>query len=308
MVFDLLLNLFFSTLNILPIYLIAALGGFLSQRVGIYDISMEGNMTLGCALGMIGFFLTKSPWIGLLFGFAGGLIFGLILSTLAIRFNLDQIVIGFGLWFVGLGLASFLYKLYIPFDQSTVGFKSLAGILGIPGPLRGFGLFFELDMIFFLSIAALAAVSFFLYRTRPGSFMRAAGENPAVVDAAGVDLFLLRQLSVVLGAGLVGTAGSYLAVDVLQGYSQGMVAGRGWIAFIIIFFARWRPANIFLGCLLFAGINGLQIRLQVIGVRLPSEFLTALPYIVTLIVLVLIMGRSGKSRFPSALGQPYYRE
>ncbi len=308
MVGDLLLNLFFSTLNILPIYLIAALGGFLSQRVGIYDISMEGNMTLGCALGMIGFFVSKSPWMGLLFGFGGGLIFGLILSTLSIRFNLDQIVIGFGLWFVGLGLASFLYKLYIPFDQSTVGFKSIAEMLGLSDRSRGLGLILDLDVIFVLSIALLVAVSWFLYGTRPGAFMRAAGENPAVVDAAGVDLFLLRQASVTLGAGLVGVAGSYLAVDFLQGYTQGMVAGRGWIAFIIIIFGRWRPANILWGCLLFAGINGLQIRLQVIGVRVPSEFLTALPYIVTLFVLILIMSRSGKSRIPSALGQPYYRE
>jgi ABC-type uncharacterized transport system permease subunit len=308
MVAELVLNLLFSTLGILPIYLIAALGGYLSQRVGVYDISMEGNMTLGCALGMIGFFLTNSPWMGLLFGFGGGLVFGLILSTLSIRFNLDQIVIGFGLWFVGLGLASFLYKLYIPFDQSTTGFRSLAEIFGYAGPLRGLALTLDLDVIFFLSVALLLLVSFIIYRTRLGFFMRAAGENPAVVDAAGMDLFAIRQVSVVLGAALVGVAGSYLAVDFLQGYTQGMVAGRGWIAFIIIIFARWKPANIFWGCLLFAGINGLQIRLQVIGVRVPSEFLTALPYVVTLVVLVLIMSRSGKSRIPSALGQPYYRE
>ena len=153
MVVDLLLNLFFSTLNILPIYLIAALGGFLSQRVGIYDISMEGNMTLGCALGMIGFFVSKSPWVGLLFGFGGGVVFGLILSTLSIRFNLDQIVIGFGLWFVGLGLASFLYKLYIPFDQSTVGFKSIAELLGLADRTEGLGLILDLDVVFLLSIA-----------------------------------------------------------------------------------------------------------------------------------------------------------
>jgi len=308
MVIDLLLNLFFSTLNILPIYLIAALGGFLSQRVGVYDISMEGNMTLGCALGMIGFFLSNSPWMGLLFGFGGGIVFGLILSTLSVRFNLDQIVIGFGLWFVGLGLASFLYKLYIPRDQSTVGFPSIAATLGLTDRQRGLGLILDLDLIFFLSILLLGLVSWFLYRTRPGAFLRAAGENPAVVDAAGVDLFFLRQASVTLGAGLVGVAGSYLAVDFLQGYTQGMVAGRGWIAFIIIIFARWRPTNILWGCLLFAGINGLQIRLQAIGVRVPSEFLTALPYIVTLIVLILIMSKSRKSRIPSALGQPYNRE
>jgi len=308
MVFDLILNLLFSTLNILPIYLIAALGGYLSQRVGVYDISMEGNMTLGCSLGMIGFFLTHSPWVGLLFGFLGGLVFGLILSSLAVRLKVDQIVVGFGLWFVGLGLSSFLYKLYIPFDQSTVGFKSLSEALGYTGQKHGLALVLDLDVIFFLSIALLVVVSFFINRTRMGYFMRAAGENPAVVDAAGKDVFNIRQVSVMLGVGLVGVAGAYLAVDFLQGFTQGMVAGRGWIAFIIIIFARWKPSNILWGCLLFAGINGLQVRLQVIGVRVPSEFLTALPYIATLLVLILIMSRSGKSRIPSALGQPYFRE
>jgi len=307
MILNMAVELLFSTLNILPIYLIAALGGYLSQRVGVYDVSMEGNMTLGCSLGMIGFFVTNSPWVGLLFGFLGGMVFGAILSTFAVRFNLDQIVIGFGLWFVGQGLASFLYKVCIPFDQSTVGFSSIAAKLG----LEGTGILAEalnLDVVFFLSIALLIAISFLVNRTRLGLYMRAAGENPVVVDAAGADLFTIRQLSVMVGAALVGVAGAYLAVDFLQGFSQGMVAGRGWIAFIIIIFARWKPANIFWGCLLFAGINGLQVRLQVLGVDVPSDLLTALPYVVTLVVLVLIMARSRKSRIPSALGSPYFRE
>jgi simple sugar transport system permease protein len=265
-------------------------------------------MTLGCSMGMIGFFLTNSPWVGLVFGFVGGLFFGLILSTLAVRLKVDQIVVGFGLWFVGLGLASFLYKLYIPFDESTTGFRSISELLGYTGQKHGVALALDLDVIFFVSIALMLAISFFINRTRMGYFMRAAGENPAVVDAAGKDIFNIRQISVILGVGLVGVAGAYLAVDFLQGFTQGMVAGRGWIAFIIIIFARWKPTNILWGCLLFAGINGLQVRLQVIGVRVPSEFLTALPYIATLLVLVLIMSRSGKSRIPSALGQPYFRE
>jgi general nucleoside transport system permease protein len=308
MILDMIVELLFSTLNILPIFLIAALGGYLSQRVGVYDVSMEGNMTLGCSLGMIGFFLTNSPWFGMLFGFLGGAVFGAILSTFAVRFNLDQIVVGFGLWFVGQGLASFLYKVCIPFDQSTVGFDSIAAKLGLMGRGGILAEILNLDVIFFLSIALLIAIVLLVNRTRLGLFMRAAGENPVVVDAAGADLYAIRQVSVTLGAALVGSAGAYLAVDFLQGFSQGMVAGRGWIAFVIIIFARWKPVNIFWGCLLFAGINGLQVRLQVLGVQIPSDLLTALPYVVTLVVLVFIMARTGKSRIPSSLGVPYYRE
>ncbi len=308
MVLNLIGNLLFSTLNILPIYLIASLGGFLSQRVGVYDISMEGNMTLGCSLGIIGFFLTESPWMGLLFGFAGGFGFGLILSTLAVKFNLDQIVIGFGLWFLGIGLSSFFYKLYVPFDQATRGFPPISQALGFQGNLKGPGLIFDLDIIFYLSIILMLAIYFILYRTRLGLFMRATGENPAVVDAAGKDIFAIRLITVQIGASLVGVAGAYLAVDFLQGYTTGMVAGRGWIAFASVIFSRWKPSNILWGCLLFAGINGLQIRLQVIGLHVPSELLTALPYIMTLITLVIIMSKTGKSRMPSALGAPYFRE
>jgi simple sugar transport system permease protein len=308
MILDLFVNLFFSTLNILPIYLIAALGGYLSQRVGVYDISMEGNMTLGAVLGIIGFWFAESPWTGLLLGFCGGIAFGLILATLAVRYNLNQIVIGFGLWFVGLGFSSFFYKLYVPFEQSTMGFPPVGKWFGLGEQFTGASRFLELDIIFYLTLVLLAAISFLIYRTKLGLYMRAVGENPAAADAAGIKLFTIRYLTVTVGGGLVGIAGAYLAVDFLQGFTLGLVAGRGWIAFSIIIFARWIPSNILWGCLLFAGINGLQIRLQTIGVTLPSELLTALPYITTLIVLVIIMSQTGKTRIPSALGMPYHRE
>lgn len=306
--FDIIVNLIFATLNILPIYLIAALGGYLSQRVGVYDVSMEGNMTLGCVLGIIGYFLTGSPWMGLLFGFLGGAVFGIILASLAVKLNLDQIVIGFGLWFLGMGLASFLFKIYVPPDQATVGFGPISQFFGIETELTGFARFLNLDIIFYLSIVLLLVITFIINRTKLGIFIRSTGENPSVVDAAGINIFRVRYLTVITGVALVGSAGAYLAVDFLQGYTMEMVSGRGWIAFTIVIFARWKPFNILWGCLLFAGLNGLQIRLQIIGVHIPSELMTALPYVVTVLTLIVIMSRTGKSRMPSALGYPYFRE
>lgn len=307
MTLDIIVNLIFATLTMLPFYLIAALGGYLSQRVGVYDISMEGNMTLGCVLGIIGYFLTGSPWMGLLFGFMGGVIFGIILAVLAVKLKLDQIVIGFGLWFLGMGLASFLYTLYMPEDQVTVGFGPIARFFGIETELTGFARFLNLDIIFYLSIVLLLVITFIINRTKLGIFMRSTGENPSVVDAAGINIFRVRCLTVIIGVALVGSAGAYLAVDFLQGYTMFMVAGRGWICFAIVIFARWKPSHILWGCLLFAGINGLQIRLQIIGVNIPSDLLTALPYVMTILTLIVIMSR-GKSRIPSALGRPYFRE
>ena len=308
MIWDLLVNLLFATLNNLPIYLIAALGGYLSQRVGVYDISMEGNMTLAAVLALIGFFVSNSPWVALLFGLFGGFFFGIILATMALKFYLNQIVVGFGLWFFGAGLSSFLYKLYVPGDRSTTGFQSIGNLFGLQGELDGLLRPLELDIIFYLSILLLLIISFCMYRTSLGLYIRSIGENPAAADAAGIKIVLIQYFTVTFGAGLVGVAGAYLAVDFLQGFTHGMVAGRGWIAFAIIIFGRWRPFNIFWGCLLFAGISGLQIRLQTIGVTLPSELMTAFPYFATLIVLIIVMSRSGKAGMPSALGATYSRE
>jgi len=306
---DLIINLFFSIINILPIYLIASLGGYLSQRVGVYDVSMEGNMTLGCVLGIIGYVLTKSPWVGMLFGFLGGCAVGLILATFTTKLNLNQIITGFGLWFFCTGLSSFLYKIYVPSDQLTKAFPTLAELFGFHGELNGLLRFLELDIIFYLSILLLLSVSFVVYHTKLGIFMRAVGENPDVVDAAGINVFKIRYFSILIGTGVVGLAGSYLSIDFLQGYTHGMVAGRGWIAFAIIIFSKWKPLNILWGCLLFAGVNGLQIRFQTIGIQLSSEFLTALPYIVTIVVLAMTMRGGKNSRMaPSALGKPYFRE
>lgn len=308
MILDLLVNLGFSTMNILPIYLIASLGGFLSQRVGVYDISMEGNMTLGAVLSIMGYFISGSPWIGLLFGFIGGLVLGFILATLAVRYKLDQIVIGFGLWFFSGGLATFFYKLFVHSDLPTKGFSSLSKIYGLDSELSMFWKILDFDVIFYLSIFLLLTISFVLYKTKLGLYMRAVGENPAAADAAGIKIYMIRFLSVILGAGLVGISGAYLGVDFMQGFIHGMVAGRGWVSFAIIIFARWRPLNIFWGCILFAGVSGLQIRLQLMGITLPSELLTALPYIATVIALTIIMWKYGKAGMPSALGVPYSRE
>jgi simple sugar transport system permease protein len=306
---DIIVNSFFAMLEILPIYLIASLGGFLSQRVGVYDISIEGNMTVASVLGLIGYHMSGSPWVGLLLAIAGGAIFGIILSTFTVDFNLNNIITGFGLWYMGMGMASFLYKLFVPSNQTTEKFRSLAELIGFQAAEEtAVTRLLDLDIIFYLSLVLVVIIWFIIYKTKWGILMRAIGENPAVVDAAGSNIFRIKRISIVIGTSLVAIAGAYLAIDFLQGFTQGMVAGRGWIAFSIIIFARWKPINIMYGCLIFAGINGLQLRLQTIGINIHSALLTATPYIATIVVLSLIMTRAGGARMPSALGKPYHRE
>ena len=308
MFFNLIINTIFGALTMLPIYLIASLGGYLSPQVGIYDVSMEGNMTLGCILGIIGCYTTNSPFVGLLMGFMGGYLFGIILSVLAVKYNLEQLVIGFGLWFVGIGFSNFLYNVYIHEEKALPTFPPIAKYLGVNKELSGFARFLELDIVFYFSVVLLVAIIIIINKTKLGVWMRAAGEAPNVVDAAGINIFRLRLLTVQLGCALVGTAGAYLAIAFLQGFTTGMVGGRGWIAWAIVIFSRWKPLNLLWGCLLFAGINGLQMRLQTIGVNLPYQLMTAFPYIATLLALSIVMYRTGKSGIPSALGVPYFRE
>ena len=308
MIFNLIINTIFGALTMLPIYLIASLGGYLSHQVGIYDVSMEGNMTLGCILGIIGCYLTDSPFIGLLMGFMGGYLFGIILSVLSVKLNLEQLVVGFGLWFVGIGFSNFLYNVYIHQEKALSSFPPVATYLGITGKLSGFSRFLDLDIIFYFSILLLVAIIIIINKTKLGIWMRAAGESPNVVDAAGINISRVRLLTVQLGCGLVGAAGAYLAIAFLQGFTTGMVGGRGWIAWAIVIFSRWKPINVLWGCLLFAGINGLQMRLQTIGVNLPYQLMTAFPYIATLLALSIVMSKTGKSRIPSSLGIPYFRE
>ena len=294
-----------ATLNSGTPLAIAGLGLLINERVGILNLGAEGMMLIGALTGYAVTFHTGSEWLGFAAGAGAGALVAACFGWLVIWLNTNQYATGLAVSLFGGGLSAYLGADFVGRKLGEHPDLSIPGLRDVPflGPAL-----LDHHPLVYLTIAGTIALAWMLQRTRAGLVLRAVGESPESAHALGYPVRRIRLLAVVVGGALCGLAGAYISVVYAPLWAEGMVAGRGWIAFIIIIFARWRPANILWGCLLFAGINGLQIRLQVIGVRVPSEFLTALPYIVTLIVLVLIMSRSGKSRIPSALGQPYYRE
>ena len=257
--------------------LFAALGELISERAGVTNLGVDGMMLVGAYAGFIA----------------------------ALRAN--QVVSGLALTLFGTGLSGYLGLDYVG-QQATVVFSKLAvpGLSEIPvlGPVL-----FRQDLLVYCSYILVAAVAFYLYRTRAGLFMRALGENPAAVDAVGVNVFGLRYLYVIMGGALAGLGGAYLSLAYAPCWLENMTAGRGWIAVALVIFALWDPWRALLGSYLFGGIDALGFHLQVIGLPVSVFILNMLPYIFTIVVLILVLARKGgRLAAPQALGQPYDRE
>lgn len=284
-----------SILSFFPVIGLAALGGFLSQKSGVWNIALEGMMAFGTFSGVFAYYyLGHSIWISLLFGFSLGLIFGALLSILCVHFSLDQIVVGFGLWFLTEGLAGFLYSTVLPSVK-------IAETLG-PN-------FLSLDPIFYLTIVLFAFLYIFLKNTKQGLAVVATGENPKAADAVGIDVYKVRWICTTLGSAFIGLAGSYLSLVVLQGFTYKMVAGYGWAAFALILFGRWTVSGIFFSSLFFTFLIGIQTRLQIARILVvPSEFMVVIPHIGVIIALALAGAIGKRAGMPAALGIRYERE
>lgn len=283
-----------AILQMTPVFTLAAFGELLDQRSGVYNLGIEGIMSMGAAGAVFGALLGLDSWGCLLMGMVVGLPFGLLLGVLSEKFKLNQLVVGFGIWLFGLGLSGLIYTVVLA--PQNIAIKQIDPIL------------LSLDPIFYLTIGLLAFFMFFFARTKLGLIITAVGQNPKVADSAGVNVERVRIITVTVGAGLMGLAGAYLAIDVLQGFHYGIVAGYGWIAFALVIFGRWKPSYVFLGSLLFVGITGISIRLEILGMAfIPANYVVVLPHVAVLIVLTLAMKFSKESGVPASLGQPYVK-
>lgn len=287
--------------------LYAALGELITERAGILNLGVEGIMLVGAVAGFIAAVVFESCWLGLAAALAAGGLMALIHAFLTITLRANQTVCGLALTLFGGGLSGYLGKSYIgmPAPQ-TFGVQAVPGLGGIPviGPVL-----FEHDVLVYISYFLPPLLWLFLQRTRPGLYLRALGENPAAADALGIHVFLLRYLYVCVGGMLCGAGGAYLSLAYAPSWLENMTAGRGWIAVALVIFALWSPLRAMLGSYLFGGIDALGFYLQVKGVTISPFFLTMLPYLFTIIALVLVMiRRGGRLASPGALGLPYDRE
>jgi general nucleoside transport system permease protein len=278
----------------------AALGELVVEKSGVLNLGVEGMMIVGAACGFGGAWLSGSIIIGALCGIGAGVLMSLIFALMTLGLAVNQVATGLALTILGIGLSGLI-------GSRFVGEKiSLAPHLYIPGltdiPLVGRILFGE-DAFVYLSLALVIGVWLFLYRTRAGLILRAAGDNHASAHALGYPVLRIRMFAVMFGGACAGLAGAYLPLAYTPFFIPGMTAGRGWIALALVVFASWLPGRIVIGAYLFGAVTILQLHAQGWGVGVPSQLMSALPYLATVIVLVLISrARTGGSTAPAALG------
>ena len=280
--------------------LIAATGELVTERSGVLNLGVEGMMIVGAACGFAGAWLTGSIFIGALFGIVAGTLMSLVFALMTLGLAVNQVATGLALTILGIGLSGLI-------GAGFVGERITPAMhLAIPGltdmPLIGRVLFGE-DAFVYFSIALVIGVWWFLYRTRAGLILRACGDNHVSAHALGYPVLRIRTFAVMFGGACAGLAGAYLPLAYTPFFIPGMTAGRGWIALALVVFSSWRPGRLVVGAYLFGAVTILQLHAQGWGIGIPSQFMSALPYLATVIVLVLLSrARTGGSTAPAALG------
>ncbi|WP_298879090.1 ABC transporter permease [uncultured Bradyrhizobium sp.] len=280
--------------------LIAATGELVTERSGVLNLGVEGMMIVGAACGFGGAWLTGSIFIGALFGIIAGMLMSLIFALMALGLAVNQVATGLALTIFGIGLSGLIGAGFVGERLTPAAHLYVPGLTDIP--LIGRVVFGE-DAFVYFSIALIVGVWWVLYRTRAGLILRACGDNHVSAHALGYPVLRIRTLAVMFGGGCAGLAGAYLPLAYTPFFIPGMTAGRGWIALALVVFASWRPGRLVIGAYLFGAVTILQLHAQGWGVGIPSQFMSALPYLATVIVLVLLSrARTGGSTAPAALG------
>jgi simple sugar transport system permease protein len=280
--------------------LIAATGELVTERSGVLNLGVEGMMIVGAACGFGGAWLTGSIVLGALCGILAGMLLSLIFAAMTLGLAVNQVATGLALTILGVGLSGLIGAGFVGQRITTAPHLSVPGFTDIP--FLGRILFGE-DAFVYLSIALIIGVWWFLYRTRAGLILRACGDNHVSAHALGYPVLRIRMLAVMFGGACAGLAGAYLPLAYTPFFIPGMTAGRGWIALALVVFASWRPARLVAGAYLFGAVTILQLHAQGAGIGIPSQFMSALPYLATIIVLVLLSrARTGGSTAPAALG------
>lgn len=297
-----------SVVAAVPIAL-AALGELLCERSGVLNLGVEGMMLVGAVVAFQVGDKSGNLWFALFVGALGGGALSLVHAVLAVSMRANQIVSGLSLTIFGTGLATFVGKsiegLPLDTDFRPTEWGPLADI-----PLLG-PILFDQDPIVYATIALAVVIGWYLHRTRAGLALRAVGESPATADTMGIAVARTRYLHVLAGGLLAGSAGAYLVLGQVPSWSQdGTTSGLGWIALALVVFSSWKPLRVLLGAFLFGFSRQLNFYLQRRGVNVPAEFLSMLPYLLTILVLVVWGSRDLRRRVgaPAALGLPYVRD
>ncbi|GGN08952.1 ABC transporter permease [Terrabacter tumescens] len=278
---------------------LGALTGVVGERSGVVNIGIEGQMLVAAFAAFFSAAATGSLIVGVLVGMLAGIAMGAFLALTTVKGLMDQIIAGVVINIVATGLTSFFYRpgkvLSANMPQWEVPLLSKIPLIG--------DVFFQSGPIALFALVSVPVVHFALFRTRWGLRTRSIGEYPSAADTAGIDVIRMRLVNVTIGGIFAGAAGAYLSMEATGGFERGMTAGRGFLALAILIFGGWRPLRVFAAALFFGFTNALASQLQGV-ISIPQQFITLLPYLLTLIVLAVAAGRV---RAPAAVGQPFVK-
>jgi ABC-type uncharacterized transport system permease subunit len=284
--------------------LIAAIGELVVERSGVLNLGVEGMMIMGAVTGFGVALTTGSPWLGVFAAIIVGALFSLLFGFLTLTLVTNQVATGLALTLLGLGLSGMIGEAFVGQPGVKLGAIYIPGLTDIPFVGR---LFFGQDPLFYVSILLTVGVAWFLFRTRAGLTLRSVGDNHGSAHALGINVIGIRYLAVMFGGACAGLAGAFLSLVYTTQWIENMSAGRGWIALALVVFASWRPLRVLAGAYLFGAVSIGQLHAQALGIGIPSQLLSALPYLATILVLVLISRnrRLTMINTPASLGRPF---
>jgi simple sugar transport system permease protein len=292
-----------SAVRLATPYLFAAVGEAIAQSSGVLNLGVDGIMLLGAFASFFVTLSTGSVWLGVLAAMVVGLLMGLLMSVISVTFKAEQGISGIGLYMFGLGLSSLLFKVTVGTVKTVTGFQTVK--IPILGDIPVLGeILFQQSLPVYGAFLVVPLAWWFLDRTTWGLKIKAVGHTPAAADSLGVSVVRVRYAGVCLGAVLAGLAGASLSLAMVNLFQENLTAGMGFIAVALVYFGGWRPVTIMGGALLFSFMNALQLWMQVLGVKIPSELAVMLPYVLT--IAVLAVGPS-PAREPTALNRPFER-
>lgn len=298
-------QLFILTLAAGTPLVFAALGELVTEKSGVLNLGVEGMMLVGAVVAFIVAATSKSAWLGVGAGMLAGAALSLIFAVVTLTLQANQVASGLALSLFGVGLSAFIGLDYVSIVIEPIKALSISGLSDLPviGPLL-----FGHNPLVYLSLLLFAAIQWFLYRTRAGLVVRAVGESPQSAHAIGYPVVRIRYLAVMFGGACAGLGGAYLAIAYNPSWTEGMTSGRGWIALALVVFATWRPWRVLAGAYLFGGVTLAQFQAQAMGIEIPSQYLSMLPYVATIVVLAIISRDAAviKLNAPASIGKPFH--
>jgi simple sugar transport system permease protein len=302
---DILASVLLTVIGAATPLLFAALGELVVEKSGVLNLGVEGMMILGAVCAFAVTATTGYSTLGILAGLAAGMAMAFIFGVLTLTLAANQVATGLALTIFGLGLSSLIGAGFVGIPVTPLPKLAIPGVSDIPlvGPLL-----FGHDILVYLSLAAVVAVAWFLKATRAGMVLRAVGESDVSAHSIGYDVIAVRYKAVLFGGAMAGLGGAFLSLSYTPLWTEGMTAGRGWIALALVVFASWRPWRLLAGAYLFGGVTIAQLYSQGAGgIGIPSQVMSMLPYLATILVLTVIAAGPWKGRLnaPACLGKPF---